>query len=665
MYNDVPINVKSEDKLHRMAFVNSLARAIKNYQTYNESIVIGLMGNWGSGKSSIINLLESELGEEVIILKFNPWNFPSKNQLILSFFDELLTTINKYDFDTKIKVFLSKYKSKMLDSAIDIGSSYFKPVKFISIFNKNEEYTTLNDLKSSLKEAFKNQKKILIIIDDIDRLNPDEIKEIFQLVKSLADFPNIIYLLAFDKDYVNYALKDWNISSEDYSHSEDFIDKIVQVPLVVPKFDEIDLYKIFSSKMDTLEEHHGNIGNMDKELIFNLLIPYFKNIRDINRYFNSLDFNLSAIEENIHFNDFALVTALQIFEKEVYDEIRFNGDLLIGNYDSWERTKYFEQNKKGLKSFLNKIFGNVDNEKFVKLILAELFPKVNWVCYEKSIGDDELYQKIKDGGICNHNFFNSYFTFFTNSRKLSKSRILSIIYLSNDSDEFYHELLNIKEGGLIYNLFEMLNNYYIKDFSKENVSNVISVLLNHIDELFAENQFYIVPKNSSSIIADFILSFSELYENGSDFKDLLKRIIFESEKSFFKVFLVYSCYFNRIFIESELNEIYKPIIDFFNDIFSNDIHKIPKLKWMIEYWNFFSGFERVDKYIKQLNKSDLIYLISCLYWDVDEFYIQFDLRMLEKLVDLKYIHSVFSEIKEENNELYNENKDLIDSFLVQ
>lgn len=86
---------------------------------------------------------------------------------------------------------------------------------------------------------------------------------------------------------------------------------------------------------------------------------------------------------------------------------------------------------------------------------------------------------------------------------------------------------------------------------------------------------------------------------------------------------------------------------------------------MIEYWNFFSGFERVDKYIKQLNKSDLIYLISCLYWDVDEFYIQFDLRMLEKLVDLKYIHSEFSEIKEENNELYNENKDLIDSFLVQ
>lgn len=665
MYFDMPINEKSEDKLHRTNFVNSIVKSINNYPSMDESIVIGLMGDWGTGKSSIINMIESELDEEIIVLKFNPWNYPSQNQLISSFFDELSTTFDKYDFNSKIKKHLSKYKSKMFDSAIDIGSSYFKPLKFLSIFNKNDEYNTLNDLKSSLKDSFKKQKKILVIIDDIDRLNPTEVREIFQLVKSLADFPNIIYLLAFDKDYVNHALKDWNINSDDYSHSEDFIDKIVQVPLVIPKFDDIDLYKVFSSKIDILKGYHENVGNMNKELIFNLLIPYFKNIRDMNRYFNSLDFNLYAIEENIHIDDFALVTALQIFEKDIYDEIKYNEDLLIGNYDYWEKTKFFEERKKSLKSFLNQLFENTINEKFVKLILAELFPKVNWLCYEKSIDDEELYHKIRDGGICNHNFFNSYFTFFTNSEKLSKSRILSIINLSDNPEDFYHELLSIKEKGLIYNLFDMLNKYYIQDFPKNNISNVISVLLNHIDELFAEDQYYIVPKNSSSIIVDFILSLSDLFENSLDFKNLLKKIIFETIDSYFKIFLVYSCYFNNVFIKSELNEIYNPIIDFINEIFRKDIHSIPKLKWMIEYWNFFSGFETVDKYIKKLNKNELIYLITCLYWDVDESYIQFDLRMLEKLIDLKYINSQFLEIKKENKKLYDENKDLIDSFLVQ
>ncbi|WP_298536001.1 hypothetical protein, partial [uncultured Methanobrevibacter sp.] len=340
-------------------------------------------------------------------------------------------------------------------------------------------------------------------------------------------------------------------------------------------------------------------------------------------------------------------------------------DCFDPDYDYWEKTKFFEERKKSLKSFLNQLFENTINEKFVKLILAELFPKVNWLCYEKSIDDEELYHKIRDGGICNHNFFNSYFTFFTNSEKLSKSRILSIINLSDNPEDFYHELLSIKEKGLIYNLFDMLNKYYIQDFPKNNISNVISVLLNHIDELFAEDQYYIVPKNSSSIIVDFILSLSDLFENSLDFKNLLKKIIFETIDSYFKIFLVYSCYFNNVFIKSELNEIYNPIIDFINEIFRKDIHSIPKLKWMIEYWNFFSGFETVDKYIKKLNKNELIYLITCLYWDVDESYIQFDLRMLEKLIDLKYINSQFLEIKKENKKLYDENKDLIDSFLVQ
>ncbi|AMK15495.1 P-loop NTPase fold protein [Methanobrevibacter olleyae] len=123
MYNDAPINERSEDKLHRMNFVDSLAKSIRNYSS-NDCIVIGLMGKWGSGKSSIINLLESEIKEDICILRFNPWNYPSQNMLISSFFDELTILLDKLGIDEKVKIYLSKYKSKILDNLIDLGSTY-------------------------------------------------------------------------------------------------------------------------------------------------------------------------------------------------------------------------------------------------------------------------------------------------------------------------------------------------------------------------------------------------------------------------------------------------------------------------------------------------------------------------------------------------------------
>ena len=321
MYHDSPIKFKKQDKLNRIQYSQALAKSILNIPKGQNSIVIGLMGEWGTGKSSLLNLIEVDIKKSVNVVRFNPWNYYSQQTLFASFFDELT---NELSFSNKIKTKFQKYKNKIYAAGISLGSSVVPQVGALTELISDSEHNTLNGIKNELDNIFKNQRKTVVIIDDLDRLNPDEVKQIFQLVKSLADFPNVIYILAFDKTYVNYALKEWNMDDETYSHTEDFINKIIQVPLIIPKFDEDSLFKIFEEKFEKIIfEHHVVDSDLDVTKLYNYLEPFFNNIRNINRYCISLDFYLYSIDTEVWIFDFALVTALQIFSKDVYGAVHY------------------------------------------------------------------------------------------------------------------------------------------------------------------------------------------------------------------------------------------------------------------------------------------------------------------------------------------------------
>ncbi|MBM2835098.1 MAG: hypothetical protein HW406_2259, partial [Candidatus Brocadiaceae bacterium] len=100
---DQPIQAGKEDILGRQAFSQTLASAICSYQDKN-SIVVGLYGSWGSGKTSIINMSLEHIGlitqnkpkkECPIVVKFNPWNYSDQNQLISQFFKQLSLALKK------------------------------------------------------------------------------------------------------------------------------------------------------------------------------------------------------------------------------------------------------------------------------------------------------------------------------------------------------------------------------------------------------------------------------------------------------------------------------------------------------------------------------------------------------------------------------------------
>jgi predicted KAP-like P-loop ATPase len=259
---DQPINTHKEDLLSRHSFANALAKSILSYEL-NDSISVGLFGKWGSGKTSLINMTLEEIkalssNKEPFVIKFNPWNFSDQNQLIQQFFNELSLVLCRDDSaGSHIKIGRTIQKYSRFFEPFD----YVPTVSFIGKIAKGlksvgkaaekageESLKNLSGVKSELDILLRDiDTKIIIVIDDIDRLNNTEIRQIFQLVKSLADFPNTIYLLSFDKDVVINALKKVQEGS-----GNDYLEKVIQVPFEIPQISKREVEHFLFKKLDEL-----------------------------------------------------------------------------------------------------------------------------------------------------------------------------------------------------------------------------------------------------------------------------------------------------------------------------------------------------------------------------------------------------------------------------
>lgn len=702
--SDVPINNKDDDLLNRNRFAEKLAESILEYKSKNP-LTIGLIGDWGSGKTSIINLfldsMDKKLNQntfcntkhkrvkykkitfkkikcsEYIIINFNPWFFSNQSNLYVQFFKVLINNITNHEYN----------KIPLLERTTDYQKSLFKKLRIETLeeylnylelnkslpmnnetylidSNKIESFDSLLSHKKLCDDYFNSlDYKIVVIIDDIDRLNPDEIKQIFQLVKSLADFPNLIYILAFDKNYVNYALKEWNREDDIYP-AGDFIDKIVQVPLKIPKFDDNDLFNVFKLKFDHVLSNHKNIDvagfNISKLWLWTA--PFFKNIRDINRYCNAIDFYLYSVDKEVWIHDFALITALQIFEEEIYDEVKYNKDLLTDDFNLFMGLEDIKKPREDdLNCFLKSIFNNknLKHEAVVKNILSDLFPKVKYILFSSYTSDYELSLKREKCGIMGEEYFDLYFS-FDNTNKLSKSRIDLIINSANNNVETLKvSLLKIKKIGLLDSLIDQLS-YHVDKFDSKGIENLINVFINHYEKLFIDEPF-----NSINSKIEKAINLIYYLVKGSNFEDdHFVDTVTKSENNYFKTYLIWQIYTSDLLYNESNLKLKQDISEFLSDYFEKtEFSKIEYVRSYIGFWRDLSNFETTNEYVIKLNDDDLIMLVNEFkeYNSArEEYFMEYD--YLSHIVELNSIKKRIEKIKL-NEEFYNENKFIIDLFL--
>ncbi|MEW5969845.1 MAG: P-loop NTPase fold protein, partial [Pseudomonadota bacterium] len=377
---DRPITKLEDDLLGRAEFSKNLSDAISQWKG-DDSLVIALHGDWGSGKSSIKNMALAHSKQQKnspTIIEFSPWEWSAQDKIIEAFFDEISKSIGRKNTskeDQNLANIFSRYGNHLSTAhtllkganlsiplfttailSTGLISSYFtdnsqlvllittltsitslilsateKGSELLGKLSENYEKKaklnekTLKEIREELIKALTKRKTpLLIVMDDLDRLTAVELRMIFQLIKANTDFPNVIFLLLFQKDIVEKKLTDSTQSGENY------LEKIIQIPFTIPQIQLKQVHEVLFKLLDNIINSHIDADkkfNQERwaEIYHNGFKNYFKNLRNVYRFNSTLSFNFNLFKNNDIFEadpiDLIAIECLRVFEPNVYSKL--------------------------------------------------------------------------------------------------------------------------------------------------------------------------------------------------------------------------------------------------------------------------------------------------------------------------------------------------------
>lgn len=431
-----------------------------------------------------------------IIIRFSPWNYSDKNNLISLFFHELknkLGVAKGEENKGKIGKAISQY-SDIIDALSIIPAVGLAIVPILKTISKAAGgklmgTPSLNDAKEKLCKALEDfNHKIIVFIDDIDRLTTPQIKDIFQLVKQVGDFPNIIYVLTMDREIVCNALSEYhNIDGDEY------LKKIVQVSFEVPEIDKTTVHEILRDRLNDIvhknkDEEEFENNEYFETVLENCVNPYVNNIRDVNRLLNAFRFKYGALWKETSFVDLLAITAIEIFEPKLYKWIAYNKNALC---ECKEHTCLMIENdgNKYLKQ-CNEKFSNLgfDFNRVID-ILSTLFTRfakdINKDSFVKDLtkkhstkyqSEEELTSKMRVGSA---EKFDLYFSFNLWSIKIPREEIIKC---ANSYSNFTlrQKIKNFNKDG---NIILFLDNIEALALDNEILNNRLALIASIIFEL--------------------------------------------------------------------------------------------------------------------------------------------------------------------------------------
>lgn len=339
---DRPIPGRKEDRFQRAGFADALVTQVLALPK-SDSFVLGLIGPWGSGKTSILSMVEEAVAtkDDVVVLKFNPWLFSGTEQLAAHFFQELAAQLHELS-DKKLQQagdllvgysealsplsalpFIGKWAERLAGGAKFLGGIFRRKGGALpaSVTSQRREIAKLLAVHG---------KRLLVVIDDIDRLPKADIRELFKLVRLTADFPNTTYLLAFDRPRVEDAL------GETEGEGRAYLEKILQVTFDVPVIRQPDLAVFLLKEIERAvgDREHGPFDAAEWTNIFALAIrPLFRTPRDVRRFTNGIPVALSVIGDEIAVADVLAIEAIRCMLPDVWAQIQVCADVLTNTSD--------------------------------------------------------------------------------------------------------------------------------------------------------------------------------------------------------------------------------------------------------------------------------------------------------------------------------------------
>jgi len=372
---DNPVRSVDDDLLGRAVIARSFAQQVLALDT-TEGIVVGILGAWGSGKTSLVNLARDEFEHAGIpILDFNPWMFSGAEQLVESFFVEIAAQLKMRPGLAEVGKDLEDYGETFSGMAwlplvgpwIERGRGAVKIIA--KILQRRKE--GVGGRRAKLEKALVAlDQPIIVVLDDIDRLSTSEIRDVFKLVRLTASFPNIIYVVAFDRLRVEQALAEQGVPGRDY------LEKILQVAVDLPPIPGHVLNQQIFSAIDSALANLENPGPFDDQVwpdvFMEIVRPLIRNMRDVRRYAAAIYGTVRALDGQIALADVLALEAVRVFLPDVFG--RLHG--AIGGLTHTSELFYGGQSDSPhLKTQIDSLIEAAgEHEGVVRAIIDRLFP---------------------------------------------------------------------------------------------------------------------------------------------------------------------------------------------------------------------------------------------------------------------------------------------------
>ncbi len=539
--SDKPIQQEQHDKFQRYNFSKSIAKTIKKRNNI-DCIVIGLYGAWGEGKTSVLNFIDYELSgdPDIIIVKFNPWRFKDEEALLKEFFNLLAIKLDAKleSSGNKVGELLKKYGKlsspviKLLPYIGDLASALIEQA------GGTIQDETIEEIKKKIDTILvQNQKKIVVFIDDIDRLNKSEIYSIFRLVKLTADFYNTTYILSFDERMVAEAIGE-NFGEGNKEAGKSFLEKIIQVPLNLPLaqadalqqfcFDIIN--KTFELNKIVLDEDEGKRFSGQFQ---NYILPRLHTPRLAVRYGNALSFAIPLLIGEVDIDDLLIIEAIKIFYPKHYEFIKLNPDYFIGSYNNVfssgknvNKKEEFEKHMYELGLTLTK-----KQKDSIQNLLEELFPRLQDAFHNRVYTDLIEVNFFKEKRIGSPKHFNRFFSYSVIKGDLSDIAFKNFIdgISQKTVDEVVDSIKKLVEQSTPENFLIKIRSW--EESFTWSISQKLAKAITLASDIFPkqEGKFFMRFEHPNGQSQIFIRQLIKKHNNDTDKTELVKELIEEAK----------------------------------------------------------------------------------------------------------------------------------------
>ncbi len=417
-YSDRPISHPANDALDRKSFALALARSIDNLKVAESGFVIGLIGPWGAGKSSVVELIlhylrqlelqrvsggshtfeqldemallfgnvepviqsfvdsgldvhqwdrnhsereflrlcgthegarlaeiywsllkKIERHPQNIVVRFSPWLIAGNAELASALLSDIARALGEklgQDVQEAFAAVLSRLSQvvPLAGAAVDVTTQGAFGGLFSAGVSASDRLArrltsgpTLDEVRERLRSKLRSLKncKILLVIDDLDRLTPKEAVEMISLVKGLGDFPNVVYLLCYDEARLSNLI---SVCLE--LDGAEYIQKIVQYPVHLPLVDPTGLSRLLDADLKELLPDLAASDQQRLTFVWRSFIRhYMKTPRDVRRLVNAFSVAIAGLGDHTDPIDLLVLEAIRINEPDMYRWVRDNIEALV------------------------------------------------------------------------------------------------------------------------------------------------------------------------------------------------------------------------------------------------------------------------------------------------------------------------------------------------